>query len=121
MPNELHRELTAKDISAMTLEALREARVDMNSAWWLLELEDETKQTKTESALLKMSVHHAIIKLENIKLKDISEKLKENEAELIQGRENLEKALQDLENVKNVIGSLTSFLGTVGKFIPLLV
>ena len=112
---------TPSEIEETTLEELRAMRIQMNRARWLIELEDDDVETRTQAALHKINVHHAIVKLENAKLSEIRDKLVENEDDLLAASEGLKKARKNLEQTKAVLEALGTFLGIVARVVKLLI
>jgi len=66
-----------------------------------------------------LAVEKARLVLGNAVLQEIATKLKENEPELIEGRESLEKALDHLESITKVLDTVSSFLDVIGKVVSL--
>jgi len=66
-----------------------------------------------------LAVEKARLVLGNAVLQEIATKLKENEPELIEGRESLEKALDHLESIAKVLDTVSSFLDVIGKVVSL--
>lgn len=112
---------TPAQIEGKTVKELRTMRTLMNGTRWLLELEEEDEATRQDAALQKLRVHHAIMKLENAKLRDIRDKLVENEADLEAGRQRLVSARQNLDDAKAIIEALGAFLKVVGRVAALII
>jgi len=66
-----------------------------------------------------LAVEKARLVLGNAVLQEIATKLKENEPELIEGRESLEEALDHLESITKVLDTVSSFLDVIGKVVSL--
>ncbi len=66
-----------------------------------------------------LAVEKARLVLGNAVLQEIATKLKENEPELIEGRESLEEALDHLESIAKVLDTVSSFLDVIGKVVSL--
>lgn len=112
---------TPAEIEGKTLAELREMRTIMSGARWLLELEEEDQVTREQAAKEQLRVHHAIMRLENARLREIRDKLVENEADLGAGRVRLENARQNLDDARQVLDALSAFLGVVGRVVTLIV
>ena len=112
--------MTPTEIHAATLEQLRDTRDEMLSARWMLSLEDETVDTRRESARTLLIVQHAILTLENKKLADIRDKLVANEKALADGTAGLQQSLRDIENIALVLKAIGAFLQIVGQVASLL-
>ena len=112
---------TPAEIEGKTLEELRTMRTLMNGARWLLELEDEDEETRTQAALHQLRVQHAIMELENARLLDIRDKLIDNETALEEGRQRLVSARQNFEDATVVIEALGGFLQVVGHIAALII
>lgn len=66
-------------------------------------------------------MHHAIMRMENARLREIRDRLVENEADLEAGRLRLESARQNLDDAGHVLNALSAFLGAVGRVVTLIV
>ena len=111
---------TPSEIQDLTLAELREMRTVMASTRWLLELEDEPPAVREQAARDKLRLHHAIVRLENAKLRDIRDKLLENEQALVDGQKRLEAARRDLEKIEDILAAVGSFLDVVGRVAKLI-
>ena len=112
--------MTPAQILTATLEQLRATREEMLSAEWTLGLEDETEDTRRQSARILLQVQHAILTLENAKLADIRTKLVANEEALTEGTAKLQQALADIEDTAEVLEAIGAFLQIVGQVASLL-
>ena len=112
--------LTPTQIQTATVEQLRAAREEMLSARWMLSLEDETEDTRRQSARILLQVQHAVLTLENAKLADIRDKLVANEKALADGTVKLQQALNDIEDIAQVLKAIGAFLQIVGQVASLL-
>jgi len=100
-----------------TLKQLRAARKSMISKAWLLSLKDQPEKVRREAAVELLNIEQAILELSNTTLSDIRDKLVENKADLLKGRENLEEALARLTCVKTVLKAVGDVLVVVGKVV----
>jgi len=112
--------MTPAEILTATLEQLRATREEMLSADWTLGLEDETEDTRRQSARILLQVQHAILTLENANFADIRDKLAANEKALADGTAKLQRALKDIEDTAQVLEAIGAFLQIVGQVASLL-
>lgn len=113
--------MSPSEIRSAVLKQLQAARVSMMSARWTLSLEKMDAPARTQAANELLRVHHAIQELENQQLTEISDKLRDNEPDLLKGRDRLASALEDLKNTERVLTAVSSFISVVGRIVPLLV
>ncbi len=107
-------------IKQQTLSELRATRRDMMSATWLIALASKPPKVRREAALRLNDVQMAILALENAKLRDIADQLKDNEQALRQGRESLARARETLTRVQTVltaVGRLLDLVAQVAQFV----
>ena len=119
----LHQEGRSREARKKYESLLRQnpTHPDSLNLFGLLELEEEDEETRREAALHKLRVHHAIVTLENARLRNIRDKLVENEVALEEGRQHLIAARQSLEDAKVVVEALGNFLQVVGRIAALII
>lgn len=106
---------TPAELRTETLRELRAARKDMTSAIFLMALENESPEKRTEAAHKLLDTERAILALGNEQLADIRDKLVANEVELRKGIVELGKARKRLSQVAKVLDAVGSVLGIVAK------
>jgi len=113
--------MSPSDLKSMTLSQLRETRSALSKYEYLLEVEKLSPEKRAEAALVSDSVQMAFLKMRNAELAEIRDKLIQNEKELESGTKSVKIALEDLKKVENILSVVGSFVGIVGKIIPLVV
>jgi GTP-sensing pleiotropic transcriptional regulator CodY len=108
-------------LRARTLAELRKTIVVMMSPEWDLALEGASDEELTEAARTLLALQRARLRLGNVKLAEIRDKLKDNENALLVGIEFLQEALEDIERVERVLEAATSVLAAVGRVIEIVV
>ncbi len=106
-------------IKQQTLSELRAPRRDMMSGTWLIALASKPLDVRRDAALKLNDVQMAILALENAKLREIKNQLKDNERALRQGRESLARARENLARVQTVltaVGRLLDLVAQVARF-----
>jgi hypothetical protein len=111
--------MTPEEIRDLTLEQLRETRLAMMSAPWLIELK-KNPEKKTEAADTLLMVNSAILELENAEFASIRDKLEQNEDALTEGAAELKNALQTVGNVGRILEVATKLLGIAARVVTLL-
>jgi hypothetical protein len=101
----------------MTIKELRATFLAMLTPEWDLALEECTPKEKERAAKVLLAVHSSRIRMGNAELANIRDKLIENEAPLIQGKKELDKALKKLNQVKKVLETAAAFIKIVGRII----
>jgi len=85
----------------------------MNSAEWVLGLEDQDGATRHAAAVALLDVQSAKVRLEQAQLEDIRDRLSANEAELAGACRDLERALKSLERVRAILDQARRLTGVV--------
>lgn len=111
--------MSASSTKDLTLKQLRGVRRSMLSARWTLSLEKADENTRNRAAKQLLQVNHAILGLENAQLSELRTQLLDNEAALLQSMKMVDKAMSDLREVESVLGTITGFLGIVGKVVSI--
>ena len=101
-----------------TVKSLQRTVVKMSSPEWEMALLDASEEEQELAADERQRANTARLEMENAQLKEISNRLIANEADLKEGRRNLTSALEDLEKVEAVLTAVTSFVDTVAKVVP---
>jgi hypothetical protein len=104
---------------AMLLSDLNSTIIRMTSPRFDAVLQSGSAEDRLQAMREILAVEKARLILGNAVLQDIAAKLKENEPELLEGREALEEALDRLENIAKVLDTVSSFLQVIGKVVPL--
>jgi hypothetical protein len=108
------------ELRKQTLKQLRETFLRMTSPEWDLALLGKPDEVVTEAAKQLLSVQRARLRLGNVELREIRDKLVENEADLNKGRKQVAQTLKKLHKVESVLNAASAFLGVVSRVIPLL-
>ena len=112
--------MPASEIRKQTLKQLREIFLKMLSPEWDLALEGKPQTVKNKASRQLLRVHSARLRLRNAELRDIRDKLIENEEGLKQGRNQVAQALKKLRKVESVLNAVSAFLGAAARVVPLL-
>lgn len=104
----------------LTVACLQQAVVKMMTYEWLKEIAKLPSKAEQDNAkMLLVHCQEARLVLENAQLAEIRDKLKENEASLIEGRDRLKKSLERLHQVQGVLGAVSSLLSIVSRIVKL--
>ena len=100
-----------------SLTTLRATRKDIASAAFRLNLGKKPIEDQRNAALHAHDVENAILALQSADLANIRDKLVANEAELIAGINDLNRARANLAKVEAVIGAAGRFLDVLSKVV----
>ncbi|XOF32836.1 MAG: hypothetical protein ACL93V_12525 [Candidatus Electrothrix sp. YB6] len=103
----------------LTIKCLHKAVLEMMSFEWHQEVANLPETERKEASLRAMKCFNAKDKLVNAQLKDIRDKLEQNEDALTTERKKLEDALKDLKQVKDILEAASSLLSVVAKVVTL--
>lgn len=107
--------MTPSEIRRQTLKELRATRKDMASAAFLLTLQKKPENVQLDAARHSLDVQSAIRALENEQLSAIATELSANEAPLLKGISDLERARKSLAKVETIIKAAGSVLEILAK------
>lgn len=113
--------MAPKQILNETLKSLREARRKLMSQDWHDAIEGRPPAERRQAALALFNVQEAILVLGNEELANIRDKLKANEADLLKGTKNLNKALQNLKQVKKVLETINAVIKIAARIAPMFI
>jgi len=110
--------MTPEDISAMTLDALREARTTLMSAEWALEMDAATPETRRAGGLLLGTVQGEILRLENAQLASLASALSANGARLEAAAKDVKKEVKKIANVARILKTVDQLVKLAIKVVP---
>lgn len=115
--SETFRDREAPDIKTQTHAQLSKLRDDLTTPMFQVILETKSEEEQDEVKEKLKAIEAARLALDNAELKEIAGKLKENDKELQQGTEAVNKALKNLQNTQAILQAIGSFLAVVGRIV----
>jgi hypothetical protein len=111
---------TPSAIRDETLSALRQAIIDLKSPDRMLEVRKSSDAVRAQWADCLLNATAARDALEKAQLKEIRDKLMENDADLEKGTAALEAVLQKLTKLKQVLDTVARLVEITGRVVALL-
>lgn len=111
--------MTPHEMRKQTVAQLRKTFLAMMSPEWDIALEGKSQAEVTKAAKTLLAVQRARLRLGNAELADIRDKLKQNEEDLDEGRQTLDRALGNLQRVKRVLEATAAFLKIVARVVAM--
>ena len=106
-------------IRELIIDCLHRTVLETMSFEWHQEVAKLPDADRREASLRAIDCYNRKVKLESELLKNIRDKLKENEKELTDGTDRLNKALNNLKQVKEVLDAVGSLLSVVTRVVAL--
>jgi hypothetical protein len=111
--------MDATQLYSSTLEQLNQIIVKMTSPEWNANVQGSPPDQRQQALSELLRVQHARLVLGNEVLQDISEDLKGNEKDLLDGQAAVQAALDSLAMVQTVLTAVSSLINVVARIVPL--
>ena len=111
--------MDANMIYSSALEQLNLALLAMLSEEWDARMMTASFDERQKAMVQLLKLQQARLSMGNAILQDIAGKLKENEAALFEGKQELRRALDRIDDVAGVLNGVASFVGVVARIVPL--
>lgn len=112
--------MDATQLYSSTLEQLNQIIVKMTSPEWNANVQGSPPDQRQQALSELLRVQHARLVLGNEVLQDISEDLKGNEKDLLDGQAAVQAALDSLAAVQTVLTAVSSLINVVARIVPIL-
>lgn len=116
--SETFRDREAPDIKTQTRDQLSKLRDKLTTPMFQVILGTKSKEEQDEFKKKLKKIEAARLTLDNAELKEIANKLKENDKELQEGTQAVNNALQNLQNTQAILQAISSFLAVMGRIVP---
>jgi tRNA G18 (ribose-2'-O)-methylase SpoU len=115
------RDRKAPNIKKQTHDLLSKLRDELTTPMFQVILGTKSEEEQGEVRETLKRIEAARLTLDNAELKEIANKLKENDKELQKGTQAVNNALQNLQNTQAILQAISSFLAVVSCIAPFII
>lgn len=119
--SETFRDREAPDIKTQTRDQLSKLRNELTTPMFQVILGTKSQEEQDEFRKKLKEIEAARLVIDNAELKEIANKLKENDKELQEGTQAVNNTLQNLKNTQAIIQAIGSFLTVVGRIVSFII
>ena len=112
--------MDATQLYSSTLEQLNQIIIKMTSPEWNVSVQASPPDQQQQALGELLRVQHTRLVLGNAVLQDISEDLKANEKDLLDGQAAVQAALDALAAVQTVLTAVSSLINVVARIVSIL-